>query len=107
MTFNEWFHYGSLALSYGSSAVVFYWMAMTWQKRTDLCFFLLALSSGLIVLIGVMDFFADRQGLHDAEYLTYWYCRQTTVAIDAFLFPWGIWRLFKYLDRVAPPTEVK
>lgn len=87
--------------------MVFYWMAMTWQRRTDLCFFLLALSSGLAVLIGVTDFVAERQQLHDDEYLAYWYCRQTAVAISALLFPWGIWRLLKYLNRVAPPEVAK
>lgn len=104
MTLQEWIYYGPMALSYAGTACVFYWMAMEWQRRQENCFFFLALSCGLNILIGVIDQVAAQQQLSEAEYWGFWGCRQTAVVLEAFLFTYGIWRLVKYLKKAIVPT---
>lgn len=104
MTLQEWLFYAPMALSYAATACVFYWMAMEWQRRQDPCFFYLALSCGVNILIGVIDQVAAQQQLSEAEYWGFLGCRQTAVVVEAFLFTYGIWRLGRYLKTAIFPT---
>ena len=77
---------------------------MEWQRRKENCFFFLALSCGLGLLMVVMDHVAGRQQLNEKEYYGYICSRQFVLLLDAVLFPYGIWRLVKYLKKAIVPT---
>ena len=82
--------------NFASPALVFGLAAMAWRRHPHRGFFLLAISSMLVVLMIIGNAIMSRYTLSDEDHLAWWRCNSVLLIIDGVLYPWSLWLIFRH-----------